>query len=127
MLATDPQRNRGRLLTLRYALVQIAVTTVVSVGTLLWSNWFFVGSMLVGGVIATVGQVLFGWVLFQPGIAPATHMYRALWRAELVKWVWVIAASSASFSAHTWSPLGLLLGLIVAQLSFGLGIRWLRA
>lgn len=127
MLVEDPQRHRGRQLTMRYGAVQLVVITLVALLFVVYVDPTHAIAVLTGGVITITGQVIFGWLMFQPGIAPVERLYRALWRAEAVKWIWMIGALSLVFKAQQMPPLALLIGLISAQLGFGLGMRWFRA
>jgi len=127
MLAEDSQRQRGRQLSLRYAAVQLVVSALVALGLGLSVGWGMAKAVLTGGVITTTGQVIFGWLMFQPGIAPIEQLHRALWRAEAGKWLWMLGALALAFTTSGLLPLGLIIGVISAQLGFGLGLRWLRA
>lgn len=124
--AEDPQRRRGRRLTLRFSAAQMAVTVAVALTALLATNGMAAQAVILGGVIVTTGQLIFGWVMFAPGIAPVGRLYRSLWWAEGLKWAWLIAAVAMTFKMSALPPLGVLIGLLSAQIGFGLGLRWFR-
>lgn len=77
---------------------------------------------LVGGMVVTLGNVLFGWVLFQPGVAPARTLSRAAYVGEALKWVWVGVALWLALGVAEEPPLPLLLGLIAAQIGFWVAV-----
>jgi len=70
--------------------------------------------------------VLFGWKLFQPGVAPVRALARAAYAGEVLKWLWVGVALWAALGVAHLPPLPLLLGLIAAQAGFWLGIALIR-
>jgi len=81
---------------------------------------------LVGGLIAAIGSGLFGARLFAPGIAPAAKLQRALFAAEALKWFWYGLALWFAIAVARLAPLPLLVGLIVAQFSYWLGLLGMK-
>jgi F0F1-type ATP synthase assembly protein I len=71
-----------------------------------------------GGMIAVVGSALFGWRMFVPGVAPAGKLYRAMFLAESLKWVWYVLALWAAFARLKLMPLPLITGLVIAQFGY---------
>ncbi len=119
-------RERGRRLVLRYAALQMAAAGVVAVAALAVAGTAASRAALVGGLVATIGNVLFGWKLFQPGVAPVRTLARAAYTGEVLKWLWVGTGLWVALGVAHLSPLPLLLGLIAAQLGFWLGIALIR-
>jgi F0F1-type ATP synthase assembly protein I len=127
-------KTRGRRLVLRYAGVQMACAAVVAVAALLLSglaSGIAAGlasgiAALAGGAIVAFGNVVFGWKMFAPGIAPAGALARAWYVGEVLKWLWVGFALWLAFSQAALPPLPLLLGLVAAQVGFWVGLATVR-
>lgn len=133
--STDGHRERGRRLVLRYAVLQLACAALVAVvvaAVALRANGSaaaaFAGAKaaLVGGLVVAVGNVLFGWKLFAPGIAPVSSMTRAWYAGEVLKWLWIGFALWLALGPARLAPLPLLLGLIAAQIGFWIGLAVLK-
>ncbi len=122
----DTHRRRSRWMVLRYAGAQLAATALVAVTTGAATGWVAFGATWVGGAIATMGSVLFGWTLFQPGIAPSGTLARALYRGEVAKWVWVTVALWLALAVAHLDAWPLLAGFIAAQFGFWLGLIWVK-
>lgn len=65
---------------------------------------------------------MFGWRMFAPGIAPASVLQRAMFAGEALKWLWYLLAIWAALTRFKLEPLPLLVGLIVAQFAYWLGL-----
>lgn len=119
---TVDHRARGRRLVAQYAGLQMACAALVAVGALVASGARGAVAALAGGAIVAVGNVVFGWRLFAPGVAPVGTLARAWYAAEVLKWLWVMAALWAALGPAKLAPLPLLLGLIAAQVGFWAGL-----
>jgi F0F1-type ATP synthase assembly protein I len=83
-------------------------------------------SALAGGAIVAFGNVVFGWKMFAPGIAPAGTLARAWVVGEVLKWLWIGFALWLALGPARLAPLPLLLGLIAAQVGFWLALATVR-
>jgi F0F1-type ATP synthase assembly protein I len=119
-------RERGRRLVLRYAALQVGAAALVALVALGVADGRAARAALAGGAVAAIGNVLFGWKLFQPGIAPVRTLARAAYAGEVLKWLWVGVALWAALGVAHLPPLPLLLGLIAAQVGFWLGMALIR-
>lgn len=119
---TVDHRTRGRRLVAKYAGLQMVCAAVVAVGALALSGALAAVAALAGGAIVAVGNVVFGWRLFAPGVAPVGTLTRAWYAAEVLKWVWVMAALWLALGPARLAPFPLLLGLIAAQVGFWAGL-----
>ena len=119
-------RERGRRLVLRYAVLQMAAAAIVAIMALLVAGAAAARAALAGGLIVALGNVVFGWVLFQPGIAPVRVLARAAFAGEVLKWLWIGLALWAAFAVAHLPPLPLVAGLIAAQFGFWLGLVVLK-
>ncbi len=117
---------RGRALVLRFAVVQMLAASMIALGMGVFSGWTAVHAALAGGGVVAVGNVIFGWRLFAPGVAPAAQIARAMWLGEGLKWLWVVLAVWLALTTADLAPLPFLLGLVAAQVGFWLGIAFLR-
>lgn len=115
-------RARGRTLVLRFVTLQVACAAIVAVVALAVSGGPAAGAALAGGLIVAVGNAVFGWKLFAPGIAPVRKLAAAAYAGEVLKWLWVGAALWLALGVARLDPLPLLLGLLAAQFGFWLGL-----
>lgn len=115
-------RERGRRLVLRYAALQLGAAALVAAVAFGVAGLAAARAALAGGLVVVLGNVVFGWALFQPGIAPVRVLARALYVGEVLKWVWLGLALYAAFAVAHLPPLPLLLGLVAAQFGFWLGL-----
>lgn len=120
------QRARGRRLVLRYASVQLACALAVAIAALALAGPTAAVAALAGGAISAVGNVVFGWRLFAPGVAPVPELVKGLWAGELLKWLWVGLALWGALGPAQLAASPLLAGLIAAQFGFWLGLAWIR-
>jgi F0F1-type ATP synthase assembly protein I len=118
--------SRGRRLTLRFVLLQIACGAVVALAFLVFAGPASAQAAFAGALIVAVGNAVFGWRMFAPGIAPPDRLARALYAGEVLKWLWTVVALWLAFAVAHLAPLPLLLGLIAAHLGFWLGAAWIR-
>ena len=125
MTATD-HRTRGRLLVLRYAGLQLACAALVALAALPLAGGPAAVSALAGGAIVALGNVVFGWKMFAPGIAPASLLARAWYLGEVLKWLWIGFALWLALGPAQLAPLPLLLGLLAAQVGFWLGLATVK-
>lgn len=111
---------------LRFAALQMIAASLVAAGALALSGAAAAQAALAGGLVSAVGNLVFGWKLFAPGVAPIRVLARAVYVGEALKWLWIgIALWGAIGPAHL-APLPLLLGLLAAQAGFWLGIVLIR-
>lgn len=78
-----------------------------------------------GGAIA-VGNALFAWRLFADGIAPARRIARAVYAAEVMKWVWLVLALYLALAVFGLAPLPLIVGVVAAQVAFWVAVGIFR-
>ncbi len=119
-------KTRGRRLVLRYAGVQMACAAAVAVASLALAGAAEGMAALAGGAIVAFGNVVFGWKMFAPGIAPAGALARAWYVGEVLKWLWIGFALWLAFAQAALPPLPLLLGLVAAQVGFWIGLATVR-
>ena len=100
--------------------------SLLAVGALVLAGPAAAQAALAGGLVSTVGNVVFGWRLFAPGVAPVRVLSRAVYAGEALKWLWIGFALWLAIGPAQLAPLPLLLGLMAAQAGFWLGIVLIR-
>ena len=100
--------------------------SLLAVGALVLAGPAAAQAALAGGLVSTVGNVVFGWRLFAPGVAPVRVLARAVYAGEALKWLWIGFALWLAIGPAQLAPLPLLLGLMAAQAGFWLGIVLIR-
>ena len=122
---TVSHRARGQRLMLRFALVQLLAVVVASGMALMLAGLYAMLATLMGGGSIVIGNALFGLRLFAPGIAPVRVLARAVWSAEVLKWVWVVGSLWAAL--HSGLPsLPLIVGVVAAQVGFWVALGVVR-
>ena len=106
----------------RFAALQMIAASLLAVGALVLAGLAAAQAALAGGLVSTVGNVVFGWKLFAPGVAPVRVLARAAFVGEALKWLWIGFALWAALGPAHLSPLPLVLGLMAAQAGFWLGL-----
>jgi F0F1-type ATP synthase assembly protein I len=117
----------GNRLVLRVVTLQVGSAVLVGVlfGVLAGGAAALAG--FVGGAIVAVGSALLGWRMFSPGVAPARALQRALFAGEALKWLWYGVAIATALGLLHLKGLPLLVGLIVAQFGYWIGLLgWKR-
>ncbi len=112
----------GKRLVLRVVLLQVGCATLAGVLFLSFGGLAAATAAFTGGVIAAVGTALFGWRMFSPGIAPARRLQRAMFAGEALKWLWYGGSIWFVFARLHLLPLPTLVGLIVAQFGYWIGL-----
>ena len=118
---TDPAANetgrRGKRLALKFAAVQLAITSGVALVFLVVSGANAARSAVAGGLIIASGTLVFAWRLFASSW-PAASAARGFYAGELLKWVWVLGAFALALTRGGMEPLPLLLGMFAGQCGF---------
>jgi F0F1-type ATP synthase assembly protein I len=114
--------RQGKRLVVRVVLLQ---TACAALGSALF--WMLQGAAaaragLAGGLIVAIGSAVFGWRMFAPGIAPAATLQRALFAAEVLKWIWFVLAFWAAVARLKLQPFPLMAGLVFAQFGYWVGL-----
>jgi F0F1-type ATP synthase assembly protein I len=79
-----------------------------------------------GGAVVAVGNLVFGWRLFAPGVAPAERIAKAMWMGEGLKWLWVVVAVWLALGVSDLAPLPFLLGMLAGQVGFWVGVAVIK-
>ena len=112
----------GKRLVLRVVLLQVGCATLTGLVFGILGGQAAALAALTGGIIAAVGSALFGWRMFLPGIAPARTLQRAMFAGEALKWLWYGLSIGFAFARLKVPPLPMLVGLVVAQFGYWIGL-----
>jgi len=88
----DPE-FRGKRLALRFAAAQLGGALLAAMIVAVITDGSNAMATVAGGAVVAVGNLVFGWRLFAPGVAPAERIAKAMWVGEGLKWLWVVVAS----------------------------------
>jgi F0F1-type ATP synthase assembly protein I len=114
--------GRGMRLVIRVVLLQTCSGLVAALACAMQGGMRAGLSALAGGGIVAIGTILFGWRTFAPGVAGAEVLNRALMAGEALKWFWLVVSAWAALSVLKLPPAPLLVGLILAQFGYWLGL-----
>ena len=116
----------GKRRVLRFVMLQFVCVAAAAVVAGVWADWNAARSALVGGIVIASGTAIFGWMLFSERATNSPSVTRALYAGELLKWLWIAGAFWLAFAYGDFQPLALILGAMVAQAGFWIGVGFLR-
>jgi len=122
---SDPE-VRGKRLALRFAAVQLAGALLVAIIVAVITDGSNAMATVAGGAVVAVGNLVFGWRLFAPGVAPAERIAKAMWVGEGLKWLWVVVAVWLALDVSDLAPLPFLLGMLAGQVGFWVGVAFIK-
>jgi len=111
----------GRRNAVRIVLFQFGIAGLVGLGFCA-RDWHSGMAAWYGGGVIALGNALFAWRLFADGIAPVKRIARAVYAAEVVKWVWFVLALYLALAVFGLAPLPLIAGVLAAQAAFWVAI-----
>ena len=117
---------RSKRLVVRVVLLQAGCALVAASVFLVFKGASAGLAALVGGLIVAAGSALFGWRAFKPGIAGATTLTTAMYAGVALKWLWFALALYLAFARLKLDAAPLLIGVVVAQLGYWVGLIRLK-
>ena len=121
----DPE-VRGKRLALRFAAVQLGAALLAAIIVAVITDGSNAMATVAGGAVVAVGNLVFGWRLFAPGVAPAERIAKAMWVGEGLKWLWVVLAVWLALDVSDLAPLPFLLGMLAGQVGFWVGVAVIK-
>ena len=121
----DPE-VRGKRLALRFAAVQLGAALLAAIIVAVITDGSNAMATVAGGAVVAVGNLVFGWRLFAPGVAPAERIAKAMWVGEGLKWLWVVLAVWLALEVSDLAPLPFLLGMLAGQVGFWVGVAVIK-
>jgi F0F1-type ATP synthase assembly protein I len=117
---------RSYRLVVRVVLLQAGCAALVASVFLVFKGAHQAIAALVGGLIVAAGSAVFGWRLFKPGIAAGATLTTAMYAAVMLKWVWFAIALYLALARLKLDAAPLLIGVVVAQLGYWVGLVRLK-
>lgn len=121
----DPE-VRGKRLALRFAAVQLGAALLAAIIIAVITDGSNAMATVAGGAVVAVGNLVFGWRLFAPGVAPAERIAKAMWVGEGLKWFWIVLAVWLALDVSDLAPLPFLLGMLAGQVGFWVGVAVIK-
>lgn len=121
----DPE-VRGKRLALRFAAVQLGAALLAAIIIAVITDGSNAMATVAGGAVVAVGNLVFGWRLFAPGVAPAERIAKAMWVGEGLKWLWIVLAVWLALDVSDLAPLPFLLGMLAGQVGFWVGVAVIK-
>jgi len=118
--------DRGKRLVLRVVLLQTGCTIIVACLFYALRDSRAGVAALAGGLIVALGSALFGWRMFKPGVAGAAKLGSAMYSGVALKWCWFALALYVALARFKLDAAPLLVGLVVAQLGYWVGLVRLK-
>ena len=117
---------RGKRLVVRVVLLQTGCAVLVASLFLVFKGQSAGLAAFVGGMIVAIGTAVFGWRMFKPGIADGATLSTAMYAGVALKWLWFAIALYLAIARLKLDAVPLLIGIVVAQLGYWVGLIRLR-
>ena len=117
---------RGYRLVVRVVLLQAGCAALVASAFLVFKGAHQALAALVGGLIVAAGSAVFGWRAFKPGIAGGATLAAAMYAGVALKWLWFALALYLAIARLKLDAAPLLIGIVVAQLGYWVGLVRLK-
>jgi len=117
---------RGYRLVVRVVLLQAGCAALAASVFLVFKGASAGLAALVGGLIVAAGSAVFGWRAFRPGVAGAAVLGTAMYTGMALKWLWFALALYLAFARLKLEAAPLLIGVVVAQLGYWVGLIRLK-
>jgi len=124
----NPMRNsvaHGRRNAARVVSFQFGIAALVGAGFCLRDMPSGIAAAFGGGVVA-IGSALFAWRLYADGVAPVRRIARAVYAAEVLKWVWLVLALYLGLAVFKFAALPLVMGVVAAHVAFWVAVGIFR-
>jgi ATP synthase protein I len=117
---------RSYRLVVRVVLLQAGCAVLVASVFLVFRGASAALAALVGGLIVAAGSAVFGWRAFRPGVAGAATLGTAMYAGVALKWLWFVLALYVALARLKLEAAPLLIGMVVAQLGYWVGLIRLK-
>ncbi|MGO9930944.1 MAG: ATP synthase subunit I [Steroidobacteraceae bacterium] len=117
---------RSKRLVVRVVLLQAGCALIAASVFLVFKGASAGLAALVGGLIVAAGSAVFGWRAFKPGIAGGATLATAMYAGVALKWLWFALALYLAFARLKLDAAPLLIGVVVAQLGYWVGLIRLK-
>jgi F0F1-type ATP synthase assembly protein I len=117
---------RNYRLVVRVVLLQAGCAALIASVFLVFKGGHQALAALVGGLIVAAGSAVFGWRVFKPGIAGGATLTTAMYAGVALKWLWFALALYLALARLKLDAAPLLIGVVVAQLGYWVGLVRLK-
>jgi ATP synthase protein I len=117
---------RNKRLVVRVVLLQAGCALVAACVFLVFKGASAGLAALVGGLIVAAGSAVFGWRAFKPGVAGGATLTTAMYAGVALKWLWFALALYLALARLKLDAAPLLIGVVVAQLGYWVGLIRLK-
>jgi F0F1-type ATP synthase assembly protein I len=117
---------RSKRLVVRVVLLQAGCALIAASVFLVFKGASAGLAALVGGLIVAAGSAVFGWRAFKPGMAGGAKLTTAMYAGVALKWMWFALALYLAFARLKLDAAPLLIGVVVAQLGYWVGLIQLK-
>ena len=118
--------SRGKRTVVRVVLLQTGCAALAASVFLVFKGAHQAFAALVGGLIVAAGSAVLGWRVFKPGIAGGATLTTAMYAGVALKWLWFALALYLAIARLKLDALPLLIGVVVAQLGYWVGLVRLK-
>ena len=118
--------SRGKRVVVRVVLLQSGCAALVASVFLVLKGAHQGLAALVGGLIVAAGSAVLGWRAFKPGIAGGATLTMAMYAGVALKWLWFAVALYLAIAWLKLDAAPLLIGIVVTQLGYWVGLVRLK-
>jgi ATP synthase protein I len=118
--------SRGKRMVVRVVLLQAGCAALVASVFLIVKGLSPALAALVGGLIVAAGSAVLGWRAFKPGIAGGATLTTAMYAGVALKWLWFAVALYLAIARLKLDAAPLLIGVVVTQLGYWVGLVRLK-
>jgi F0F1-type ATP synthase assembly protein I len=118
--------SRGKRMVVRVVLLQAGCALIAASVFLVIKGASAGLAALVGGLIVAGGSAVFGWRMFKPGIAGGATLTAAMYAGVVLKWLWFALALYWAIARLKLDAAPLLIGVLVAQFGYWVGLIRLK-
>ena len=126
LFAMNEVLSRGKRTVVRVVLLQTGCAALAASAFLVFKGTHQALAALVGGLIVAAGSAVLGWRVFKPGIAGGATLTTAMYAGVALKWLWFALALYLAIARLKLDAAPLLIGIVVAQLGYWVGLVRLK-
>ena len=126
LFAMNEVLSRGKRTVVRVVLLQTGCAALAASAFLVFKGTHQALAALVGGLIVAAGSAVLGWRVFKPGIAGGATLTTAMYAGVALKWLGFALALYLAIARLKLDAAPLLIGIVVAQLGYWVGLVRLK-
>src|ERR1700722_7536531 len=118
--------SRGKRTVVRVVLLQTGCAALAASAFLVFKGTHQALAALVGGLIVAAGSAVLGWRVFKPGIAGGATLTTAMYAGVALTWLWFPLPLDLALARLKLDAAPLLIGIVVTQLGYWVGLVRLK-